>query len=82
MKNPLIDAADKISAHLSTLQVGSAVTEEFIAEHQTLVENLQHLVETYLIESLHAAEGRKVLQNAYNELQKKLDDLQAKPRMP
>ena len=73
MKNPLIDAADRISIHLGTLQAGSTVSEQFISEHQALVENLQHLVETYLIEALHTAEGRKVLETSYNELQKKLE---------
>ena len=62
MKNPLIDAADKILTHLETLQAGSAVSEQFISEHRALVENLRSLIDTYLIEAYHAAEGRRSLE--------------------
>jgi hypothetical protein len=82
MKNPLVDAADRISEHFDTLQVGSTVTEQFISEHQALVQNLRTLVDTYLIEAYQAEEGHKVRTNAYNELQKKLDDAQTKSQTP
>jgi len=82
MKNPLIAAADRISAHIDTLQAGSATPEEFILEHRTLVDDLRTLIDTYLIEAYHAEEGRKAQQISYNELQKKLDDLQAKSQTP
>ena len=73
MKNPLIASADRISTHLGTLQVGSAVSEQFISEHQALVDDLRTLVDTYLIEAHHTEEGRKALQTAYNELRTKLE---------
>ena len=82
MKNPLIDAVDQTSAHLETLHAGDVVSEDFISDHQALIEILRNLIDTYLIEAHHREEGHKAQQTSYNELQKKLDDLSTKSQTP
>ena len=62
MTNPLIDATNNVLAHLDTLQAGTVVEKQFISDHRTLVENLQNLIDTFLIESYHAQEGYRALQ--------------------
>jgi hypothetical protein len=73
MKNLLQIATDKISAHLDTLQAGSPVTEQFISDHQTLIDDLRSAADTLLMEAHHAAEGQKILKANYDELLRKQD---------
>lgn len=71
-QNPAIEAIDRVISHLETLQPGSVVTGEFIAEHALLLQQAQTYVQGLLIESRHAADGYKALQDSYAALSQHL----------
>ena len=78
MGNPLIEATDRILQHLETIKPNSVVDAEFISRHHALVDDLRRQIDTLLIESHHAQESRRALENAQRELLQQLDELRAR----
>lgn len=62
--NPLLNTFEQMLRHFETLKSGSVVSEQFLSEHQVLMERTQGLIEAFLLESASGERSYKVLQES------------------